>query len=502
MKGEREKAVKMNWFDRIIHGIEVVGNKLPNPFILFMISWMVILVLSQLLAGIGVMDPQTGERIEIIGLLNTEGLQWMLDSMVDNYINFSPMGTVLAMMLGLGVATSSGLLSEAMKKLAAVPEKRLVFLVVFVGICGNIASGAASAIVPALAASLFFAAKKDPIFGLCIGFAGVTAGYTANIVLTGTDVLLAGISTSAYQLVYPEGTVDPTCNYYFMIASTIVISIVAAFVINKFMMAKYGRWDKKYETCPAAEEAETENSRENQNLINKGLKMALAATVLYWGILFIAAREVIIAGIIPFMMLYFIVAGLAYGITVGSIRTADQFVKGMENGIKSSLGFLVIAFPIANTIEAFGRSKIASVLAITLANYCSEQGIGGIGLFIAIILITSLVNLLLVSSTSKWALLAPVFIPFLFYMGYSPEGAQVLYRIGDSCTNIITPLQPFIPLHLAVIRKYDTEAGLGSIFSRTLPLSMTFFITWVLLLIVWYSLGLPLGPSGAGFFLQ
>lgn len=184
MKSGCEKAVKMNWFDRIIHGIEIVGNKLPNPFILFMISWMLILVLSQFLAGIGVMDPQTGERIEIIGLLNQEGFQWMLDSMVDNYINFSPMGTVLAMMLGLGVATSSGLLSEAMKKLAAVPEKWLVFLVVFVGICGNIASGAASAIVPALAASLFFAAKKDPIFGLCIGFAGVTAGYTANIVLT------------------------------------------------------------------------------------------------------------------------------------------------------------------------------------------------------------------------------------------------------------------------------------------------------------------------------
>ena len=164
MKSEYEKAVKMNWFDRIIHGIEIVGNRLPNPFILFMISWMVILVLSQLLAGIGVMDPQTGERIEIIGLLNTEGLQWMLDSMVDNYINFSPMGTVLAMMLGLGVATSSGLLSEAMKKLAAVPEKRLVFLVVFVGICGNIASGAASAIVPALAASLIFCSEKRSDF--------------------------------------------------------------------------------------------------------------------------------------------------------------------------------------------------------------------------------------------------------------------------------------------------------------------------------------------------
>lgn len=494
-----KREVKTNFFDKVIRGIEVMGNKLPNPFLLFMMAWGVILILSQVLSGISAVDPATGEKVMIVGMLNPEGLTWVLKNMVGNYIKFSPMGTVLVMMIGLGVATSSGLLNEAMKKLAKVPEQWLVFLVVFVGICGNIASGAASAIVPALAASLFFAAKKDPIFGLCIGFAGVTAGYTANIILTGTDVLLSGVSTTAYQLVKPDGVVEPTCNYYFMIASTVIISAVASFVINRFMMKKYGQWDEKYEHCQAALEAAEETHGEEQAAVGRGLRNALIATVLYWAALFLTIPGLVVSGIVPLMMFYFILVGLAYGITVKSITNANDMVKGMENGVKSCLGFLVIAFPISNAIEAFGYSKIASVLAITLAEFCPSKNIEGLPLFVIIILITSLVNLLLVSSTSKWALLAPIFIPFMYYLGYSPEGAQVLYRIGDSCTNIITPLQPFIPLHLSVIRKYDAQAGMGSIFSRTLPLSITFFITWVCILAVWYYFGLPLGPGGIGF---
>ena len=241
-----KREVKTNFFDKVIRGIEVMGNKLPNPFLLFMMAWGVILILSQVLSGISAVDPATGEKVMIVGMLNPEGLTWVLKNMVGNYIKFSPMGTVLVMMIGLGVATSSGLLNE----------QWLVFLVVFVWICGNIASGAASAIVPALAASLFFAAKKDPIFGLCIGFAGVTAGYTANIILTGTDVLLSGVSTTAYQLVIPDGVVEPTCNYYFMIASTVIISAVASFVINRFMTwGGAGGSGQRPQECPDSNRA-------------------------------------------------------------------------------------------------------------------------------------------------------------------------------------------------------------------------------------------------------
>ncbi len=491
---------KMSFFDHIIHGIEVAGNKLPNPFVLFVMVWIFMIVLSQILAGVSAIDPASGETVVVEGMLNADGLEWVLKNMVKNYTKFSPLGTVLVMMIGLGVTTTSGLLNEAMKKLAKVPDRWLVFLVLFVGICGNIASGAASAIVPALAASLFYAAKKDPIFGLCIGFAGVTAGYTANLIPTGTDVLLAGVSTTALQLVNPEGTVSPLCNYFFMIASTIIIAAVASFVINKFMMKKYGKWDVKYENCQAAKELAEQKTLEDA-VVNKGLRNALFATIIYWGALFLFVRSIIVTYIIPFMMFFFIAAGLAYGVTVKTIKNTNDFVKAMENGLKSCLSFLVIAFPIANAIEAFGHSNIASVVAIKLAEFCSGRGIVGLPLLIMLILITSLVNLFLVSSTSKWALLAPIFIPFMYYLGYSAEGAQVVYRIGDSCTNIITPLQPFIAMHLAVIRKYDADAGLGSIFSRTLPLSMTFFVTWVILLAIWYITGLPLGPGGIGFTL-
>lgn len=264
-----KREVKTNFFDKVIRGIEVMGNKLPNPFLLFMMAWGVILILSQVLSGISAVDPATGEKVMIVGMLNPEGLTWVLKNMVGNYIKFSPMGTVLVMMIGLGVATSSGLLNEAMKKLAKVPEQWLVFLVVFVGICGNIASGAASAIVPALAASLFFAAKKDPIFGLCIGFG------RSNSRLHG-QYYPDGHGCSAVRRIYnrvpagkTDGVVEPTCNYYFMIASTVIISAVASFVINRFMMKKYGQWDEKYEHCQAALEAAEETHGEEQAAVGR-----------------------------------------------------------------------------------------------------------------------------------------------------------------------------------------------------------------------------------------
>lgn len=496
------KQSQMNFFEKFIHLIEVAGNKLPNPFVLFVIVWISIIVVSQIFSGYSATDPTSGKVVAVEGILNYKGLQWMLTSMIKNYTSFSPLGVVLVMMMGLGVTTSSGLLNAAMKKIAVVPEKWLVFILLFVGICGNIASGAASAIIPALGAALFYTAHKDPIFGLCIGFAGVTAGFTANIVLTGTDALLAGISTTAFQLVKSDGTVSIAANYYFMCASTLVISIVAAIVINKFLMPKYGQWDEKYEHCEAATEMkESEKDAADPDLINKGLKCALLATIIFWGILLVFLHSVLLKGIVVFMMLYFIAVGSVFGITVHSIRSVSDFVKGMENGLKSCIGFLVIAFPISNAIAAFGHSKMANVLAIKLADLCTEYGLTGVPLFITVILIVSFVNLFLVSSSSKWALLAPIIVPFMYYLGYTPESAQVLYRIGDSCSNIITPLQPFIGMHLAVIRRYDPNAGMGSIFSRTLPLSLTFFFTWILLLLVWFFLKLPLGPGGIGFIL-
>lgn len=498
----KEIKGKENFFDKIIRLIEVVGNKLPNPVILFFLVWLFVLILSQLLNGVSATDPSTGKTVMVKGLLNGKDLIWMIKSMVKNYTSFSPLGVVLVMMIGLGVTTGSGLLNEAMKKIAVVPEKWLVFILLFVGICGNIASGAASAIIPALGAALFHAAHKDPIFGLCIGFAGVTAGFTANLALTGTDALLAGISTTAYQLVKPNASVSIACNYYFMFASTLVIAVVATLVVNKFLMPRYGQWNPKYDYCQASIEIKNaEKESLPSELVNKGLHRALLATVIYWAFLIGILNQILLDGIVIFMMLYFIVVGLVFGWTTGTMKNVAQLVKGMENGLKSCIGFLVIAFPISNAIAAFGRSGIANVLAIELASFCVEYGITGVPLFITVILIVSFVNLFLVSSSSKWALLSPIIVPFMYYLGYTPEAAQVLYRIGDSCTNIITPLQPFIGMHLAVIRRYDADAGLGSIFSRTLPLSFTFFVTWIILLLIWNALGLPLGPGGVGFTL-
>lgn len=503
---------KSSFMDKFINGIEIVGNKLPHPFLLFIYLWLIILVLSQLLNGISAIDPVSKESVSIVGLLNREGFDWILKSMIKNYVGFSPMGTVLTMMLGLGIVTHSGLLNDSMGKLSDVSESKLTYLILLIGICGNIASGAASAIIPSLSAMLFYKIKKNPIFGLCIGFAGVTAGFTSNLMITGTDVLTAGITTEAINLVNKDYVVDPTSNWYFMIASTIALTTIGGFFINKVLMPKYGKWDDKYENSEAVKEFELiEYNEELEKRKNIGLRKVFRATVLFWGIIIALwlipggplrdikegtiVPSLFISGIIPLILIYFAIIGTIYGKELNTINNINDFVKGMESGLKGSIGFFVIAFPISQAIAAFGKSNIATVMAINIAEFFVNSGINKFGLFFVVIFVTSLVNLFIVSGSSKWALLAPIFVPVMYYLGFSPELTQVLYRMGDSPTNIITPMQPFIGLHLSTIKKYDKDAGLGTIFSRTFPLSILFILIFIILFLIWYALGLPLGPG-------
>lgn len=500
----------------IIHGIEVAGNKLPHPFWLFLGFWALVLVLSAVFAGVEVVKPGSDKTVAIVNLLSKTGLDWQMRNMVKNFAGFPPLGLVLVMMIGLGVTTKSGFLENLMKNIARVPEKFLIFAVFVFGICGNLASDAAIVIVPPLTGALFFSMRKNPIFGLVLGYGAVCAGFTANLFIAGTDVLLSGISTTAYQIVVPGGEVYPTANYFFMIVSTLVIGGLGSLFVSKFMMPTFGAWDDKFNDCEAAQEmhsAAGDFSVSDEEAA--AFRSAMWFTLIYW--VFMLAMVMIpggplrdpvkntiipspfIKGMVPLMLLYFIMVGVIYGRKVGTITKAKDMIDGMTSSVGHMASYIIIILPIANFIAAFKKSNMAIVMAVKLAAWLQNMGLTGFGLLVAIILLSTFINLFVTSGSTKWAFMAPVIIPMLYYLDYSPQLAQLLYRIGDSSTNGITPMMPYFPILLGFAARYDKKAGIGTIVSQGIPISLFFLFVWIALLAIWYFTGLPLGPGASMF---
>lgn len=505
--GTKEKETL---FMKFLRGVEVVGNKLPQPFWMFLGLWGAVIILSFFMSGVSAISPKDHKPVVVQSLLSQNGIAWTLKNLVKNYAEFPPLGLVVVMMIGLGVTNKSGLLEDSMKKLTIIPRKYLIFAIFVIGICGNLASSAGTILIPTLTASLFFSMKKNPIFGLCLGFVAISSGYAATLFIGGTDVLLAGITTSAYQAVVPKGTVSPACNYYFAIASVVVVSIVGAWYTEKFLMPKFGAWDERFESCEAA--IEEKNAAGNKQKDNKvALKWARWFTILYWAAMILmvaipggplrdAKKNTIIPspfidGIVPLLLVYFILVGVIYGRKTGVFKTSKDIITAMQGGVRGVVSLMVLILPIANFIAAFQYSNISAWLAIKMANGLMSAKLTGIGLIIGIILITCVVNLFITSGSTKWALLAPIFVPVMSYLGFSPAFTQLLYRVGDASTLTITPLHPYIPVFLGVAQKYDKEVGIGSIFCRTLPLAIVFLITWTILVCIWYVFNLPLGPG-------
>lgn len=507
---------KEGFLVKIIRGIEVAGNKLPHPFWLFMGLWVLILGLSAFFEGVSVLKPGTDKTVAVVNLLSHKGFDWSVRNMVKNFAGFPPLGLVLVMMIGLGVTTKSGFLENLMKNIARVPERFVIFAVFLFGICGNLASDAAIVIVPPLTAALFFSMRKNPIFGLVVGYGAVCAGFTANLFIAGTDLLLAGISTTAYQIVKPGAEVYPTANYFFMIVSTFIISILGAFFVEKFMMPVFGKWEDKFETCEAAQEmqhggAGFEVSEEE----NKAFRYAMIFTAIYWigliayafvpgSILRDPVKDVLIPspfikGLVPILLLYFILVGVIYGRKAKTINNSKELINSMVTGVGGMASYIVIILPIANFIAAFKKSNMAIVMAVKMADALQNAGFTGFSLLVMIILFSTFINLFITSGSTKWAFMAPVLIPMLYYLGYSPQLAQLLYRIGDSSTNSITPMMPYFPILLGFAAKYDKDAGIGTIVARGIPLSLFFLAVWIVILAVWYFLKLPLGPGATMF---
>ena len=447
---ETKTKEKKGFILRALDTVERVGNGLPNPATIFIILTAAVIVISAICAACGVsvtydfLDSKAGEinqmSVAVVSLLAPDSIRHMVTTVVSNFTGFFALGTVFTIMIGVGVADGTGFLSALLRKVAASTPKGLVTsVVVFLGIMSNIASSTGYVVLVPLGAILFMAFGRHPIAGLAAAFAGVSGGWSANLLIATNDPMFAGMSTQAAQTLDPNYTVLPVANWFFMIASTFLITAIGTLVTDKLVEPRLTPY------VPDASE-QVQDIAENEK---RGMRFAGITALVY--VLFIAS-------------------------------------------------FMVLIFFAAQFTACFNYSNLGTIISVSGADFLKSVGFTGLPLIIGFIVLTAFINIFIAVDSAKWAIMAPIFVPMFMRLGLSPELTQCAYRIGDSATNIIAPLMPFFVLTVAFFQKYDKKAGIGSVISTMLPYSICFLLGWLVMFSVWYLLGLPLGPGSPMFY--
>ncbi|MDR1951561.1 MAG: AbgT family transporter [Bacteroidales bacterium] len=489
--------------------VEKGGNALPHPALLFGIFALTIFVLS----GIGAffewkgLHPATGAEVGVFNLMSRDGIHFILLSMVKNYTSFAPLGIVMVAMLGIGVAEHSGLVRAAINAmLVKTPPNFITVMVVFTAVFSKVAGDLGYLLIIPLAGVIFHSLGRNPLVGMAAAFAGVSGGFSANIVITSLDPLLAGLTQEAAHILDPTYMVLPTANYYFMAVSAIMVTIVATVVTVKWVEPRLGR----YTGDVPQEEIAQPSKIEKKGLRKAGYRFLIWFALLGWGL--IPENGILrganggllnspaLVGFISLLFLTFATAGAVYGLTVGKYKKGGDVMVGMTDSFKSLAAYLVLVFFAAQFVAWFRESNLGVMLAINGATFLKNSNIGLIPLVILFIIFTAFTNFLMGSASAKWAIMGPVFVPIFMLLGYSPELSQAVFRIGDSITNIISPMMSFFALIIVYFQKYDQKAGIGTIVATMLPYTIAFFICWTALMIGWILLNLPLGPGVSLFY--
>ena len=498
------------WVQRVLDKVEVGGNKLPQPVTLFAILMLMVLVASWIagIMNITAVHPGTGEAITAVNLLSADGIRRIFTEMVTVFANFPPLGLVLVVMLGIGVSERSGFIAAALKSfVSGVPKMAITFSIVTAGMLSSVAADAGYVVLIPLGAAIFASMGRHPLAGLAAAFAGVSGGFGANIFPTGLDPLLAAFTEPASQIVDPGYTVNPLCNWWIMAASVPVVAIAGTFVTERIIEPRLGKWDST--GFDVVEEEEL------SRVEKKGLLWAMVSVVVFLGIFTVLslpavgvfydvsrerAFDPLYGSIVPIMTILFFVPGLVYGIVTGSITGDKQVAKMTADSMATMGGYIVLAFVAAQFVAYFNWSNIGIILAIFGADGLQSVGFTGMPLIVSFIIVSSIINIAIGSASAKWAILAPIFVPMLMLMGYSPEATQAAYRIGDSYSNILTPLLPYFPLVITFAAKYVKDIGIGTIISLMLPFAVAFALVRIPMFVVWLLLGLPLGLEGPIYY--
>jgi aminobenzoyl-glutamate transport protein len=488
--------------------VERLGNRLPDPSTLFAIGTLLVLVLSHVAATSGwSVEKQLQDgpvAVTPVSLLDRDGLYWVISSIVDNFKNFPPLAIVLVGMLGIGLAERSGFLPALLRaSLARVPRRWLAPLVVFLGVNSSLAIDAGYVVLPPIAAALFLAAGRSPLAGIAAAFAGVAGGFGANLLITGLDPMLAGLSETGAHLLDPDYRVAATANWYLMIASTFLLTAVGWLVTDAIVEPRLRRDhdDAQLAAVPEAPEVTPEERR--------GLRAALVALALVVAAICAAiwipgaplhgnagTTPRWITAIVPLLFVGLAVPGLVHGAVAGTVRSDRDAARLFAETMAAMGPYIVMAFFAAQFVAAFGKSRLGEMIAIAGGAVLADAALPTSALLVAFIATVAALNLLIASMSAKYAFLAPVFVPLFMQLGISPELTQAAYRVGDSCTNSVTPLNPYLVILLVLAQRYRPRAGIGTLVALMLPYAIAFLVSWTLLLLAWVALGIPLGPAG------
>ena len=502
---------------RLLKKLAEIGNRLPDPLTFFVLLAVVVVVASVVFDGATAEVVQRSGEVQtktVGSLLSAEGIRWMFLSAIKNFTGFAPLGPVLAVMIGIGIAERTGFITMGLRILVqSVPENLITSTLVFAGVMSSMVADAGYVVLTPLGAVLFAGLGRHPLAGLAAAFAGVSGGFSANLLVTSLDPLLARLTDQAAKTIDPSYAVNATANYYFMIASTFLVTLIGTMVTVWVVEPMLGKWNPEDgDAEPAEVDAPTGEERKHF-----GAAMAVGAVVLV-GIALLALlpasplREELKPGdpaisvLGPFfesievlIMALFIVPGVVYGVLRGKIKS-DKDIASMASAAMASMGaYIVLAFVAGQFVAYFNHTNLGSVSAVKGAELLGQLGLEGIPLLLAFMVVAATMNIFVGSASAKWAFMAPIFVPMLMVTGLSPEAVQASYRIGDSVTNIISPLMPYLPIIIVFAQKYDREAGLGTLLAAMLPYSIAFALAWTVMFVGWLALKLPLGPGVTAF---
>ena len=489
---------------KIFYWIERIGNKVPNPFLLFVYLIVVLMVSTALLSwfGVAVKNPASGKMIAVKNLLSVAGIQWILPNIIKNFSGFAPLGSILALMIGAGLAERTGLLQALMNKMASFVSARYAsYMVLFIAFFSHISSDAALVVMPPLGALMFIAVGRHPVAGLLAAIAGVASGFTANLLIVTTDVLLSGISSEAAKAVSDTVHVSVVDNWFFMASSVIVLTIAGGLLTDKFIEPRLPAWQGNSE----------EKLARLTPLQNRGLLMSGLAALVFMGAVALmvvpegamlrdpASGSIIpspfIKGIVPLIILFFFVVAITYGVSTRQITRPDDVPALLIEPMKSMAGFIVMVFPLAQFVAMFNWSNMGTFMAVGLTDLLEQLAMTGAPAFIGLMFLSAFLCMFIASGSAIWSILAPIFVPMFMLLGFHPAFAQMIFRIADSAVLPLSPMSPFLPLFLGFLQRYRKDAQLGTYYTLIMPYPLVFFAVWIALLLAWYALGLPIGPG-------
>jgi aminobenzoyl-glutamate transport protein len=493
---------------KFLNALEKAGNRMLDPISIYFLLCVAVVLISGILAyfEVSAVHPKDGSIISAVSLLKKSELQRYLSSIVANFQNFPPITMVLVIMIGVGVAEKAGLLDAALHRAVSnIPKMIVTPVIIFLGLVSNVAGDAGFIVLPPLSALVFLSVGRHPLIGLFASFGAVAAGFAANIMLGLSDVLSASFTIPAAQLIDKTYQSTPAMNYYFMIVSTFLLTIAGTIVTEKIVAPRFAN-----ETIDHSKKQNISSSE----LENKGLTWAGIFLIVYVALIvflslslgsapfmadadgrILGINSPFMKGIVPIITVMFLIPALIYGKIVGTIKRDRDAVKMMGQSMSEMGPYIILAFFAAQFLALFGFSNLGIILAIKGADLLKAIGFTGGGLIASFILFACFINLFIGSSSAKWAIIAPVFVPMFLLLGYDPALTQMAYRIGDSVTNPLSPLFPYVPIVLSYVSVYKKDSGLGTVVANMLPYSICFFIVWTITLLIWFYLGLPLGPK-------